>query len=194
VCSSDLPDAKNDEYTFNQYGIRVPVILVSPWVNRCVDHTEYDHTSLLKYLTDKWQLGPLGARTATANSIAGTLKAGAPRTDTIGSIRVPFSELVAEGTIDYDEEPSKHHESMHILAAYLERELKQDESPLMAKTLSLAQKIELSYGHAKSSLGKALEALGRALAEDGRSVKKQRVDHTVGVAAKLLNTGRIGQR
>jgi hypothetical protein len=30
----------------------------------------YDHTSLLKYLTDKWGLGPLGNRVPTANNFA----------------------------------------------------------------------------------------------------------------------------
>jgi hypothetical protein len=31
----------------------------------------FDHTSLLKYLIDKWGLGPLGARAAQANTFSG---------------------------------------------------------------------------------------------------------------------------
>jgi phospholipase C len=62
-------DAQPSEYPFNQLGLRVPAILVSPWVKPGVVHTQFDHTSLLKYLTDKWGLGPLGRRTAGANSI-----------------------------------------------------------------------------------------------------------------------------
>jgi phospholipase C len=61
------------EYTFNQLGVRVPALLVSPWTSARVDHTQFDHTSVLKYLTEKWSLGTLGKRVAEANSIAGAL-------------------------------------------------------------------------------------------------------------------------
>ncbi len=64
------PDDLTDEYTFARLGVRVPVLLVSPWVKRGVLSTQFDHTSLLKYLTDKWGLGPLGERVRMANSIA----------------------------------------------------------------------------------------------------------------------------
>jgi phospholipase C len=58
------------EYKFDRLGVRVPAMLVSPWVKRGVLHMQFDHTSLLKYLTDKWELGPLSRRVAKANSIA----------------------------------------------------------------------------------------------------------------------------
>jgi phospholipase C len=61
------PDEFNYEYTFDRYGVRVPTILVSPFVDRRVDHTVYDHTSILKYLVNKWGLEPLGERVAQAN-------------------------------------------------------------------------------------------------------------------------------
>jgi phospholipase C len=64
------PDSHAEEYTFDQFGVRVPAILISPWVGRGPFAVELDHTSLLRYLTDKWQLGSLGARTAAANSFA----------------------------------------------------------------------------------------------------------------------------
>ena len=63
------PDAHHEEYSFDRLGVRVPAILVSPWVKQGVQHTQFDHTSVLKYLTEKWSLGPLGNRTAAANSI-----------------------------------------------------------------------------------------------------------------------------
>jgi hypothetical protein len=34
----------------------------------------FDHTSPLKYLIDKWSLGPLGARAQAASSIAGLIQ------------------------------------------------------------------------------------------------------------------------
>ncbi len=64
------PDDNHAEYTFDQLGIRVPALLVSPWVGRRVESTQFDHTSVLKYITEKWQLCPLlSKRVEQANSI-----------------------------------------------------------------------------------------------------------------------------
>jgi hypothetical protein len=71
-------DAQPSEYTFKQFGVRVPAILVSPWVQAGVVHTQFDHTSLLKYLIEKWDLGELGRRTAAANSV-GSVISQSPR-------------------------------------------------------------------------------------------------------------------
>jgi phospholipase C len=50
----------------------------------------FDHTSLLRYVTDKWKLGPLGNRAAQAKSFADRLTVlDAPRTDTPERIPVP---------------------------------------------------------------------------------------------------------
>jgi hypothetical protein len=69
------PDDHHEEYTFNQFGVRVPALLVSPWVESRIEKTQFDHTSLLKYLTDKWQLDPLSSRrVAQATSIAVALR------------------------------------------------------------------------------------------------------------------------
>lgn len=62
------PDHHQDEYTFDQLGVRVPTLLVSPWVGAGVLQTEFDHTSMLKFATEQWGLGPLGARVAAAQS------------------------------------------------------------------------------------------------------------------------------
>ena len=76
------PDEYTTDFNFEQLGLRVPAILVSPWIKQQVIHTVFDHTSLLKYLIDKWGLGPLGNRTAKANTFASSLKElAAPRTD-----------------------------------------------------------------------------------------------------------------
>jgi phospholipase C len=78
------PDDHHEEYTFDRYGARVPAVLISPWVPRHVSHDMYDHTSVLRYLSDKWQLGPLGQRVANAKSfkqlIGSTLRDDTPTT------------------------------------------------------------------------------------------------------------------
>jgi phospholipase C len=77
------PDNKTAEYAFAQYGVRVPAVLISPWIDGQVISTEFDHTSLLAYLTAKWGLGELGQRTKKAYHFgAELLKRTSPRTDT----------------------------------------------------------------------------------------------------------------
>jgi phospholipase C len=77
------PDHHHEEYTFDLYGVRVPAILVSPYVGDGVFSDLLDHTSLLRYLQIKWGLGDLGARTARANTFQAVLQLDkAPRYDT----------------------------------------------------------------------------------------------------------------
>ncbi len=86
------PDGKTLQYTFDRLGLRVPALLVSPWVDRQVVHTQFDHTSLLKYLIDKWGLEALGERTARATSIALALTRQSPRPDQETVARIELSE------------------------------------------------------------------------------------------------------
>jgi phospholipase C len=84
------PDGNVSSFSFTQYGLRVPAVLISPWLEKQVLSEELDHTSLLRYATDKWALGPLGARTAAAKSFASSWKvAGAVRTDVPANIPEP---------------------------------------------------------------------------------------------------------
>jgi len=44
-------------------GTRIPLIAVSPYAKKgFVDHTYYDHVSILKFIERNWGLGPLSAR------------------------------------------------------------------------------------------------------------------------------------
>jgi phospholipase C len=53
-------------------GFRVPALLVSPYARRGhVDGTRLDTTSILRFIEYNWQLEPLAARDARANSFAG---------------------------------------------------------------------------------------------------------------------------
>jgi phospholipase C len=75
------PDHHQEEYTFDRYGVRVPAILVSPYVKNGLCSTVFDHTSLLRYLKKLWGLGDLGARTAVADTFDEEIGA-VRRTDT----------------------------------------------------------------------------------------------------------------
>lgn len=104
------PDAHTHEWAFDRLGVRVPAILVSPWVDKGVIKTVFDHTSLLRYLCDKWDLPPLGQRmqaqagSARANSFASELtKRTTPRGDTPEAITVQAP--LAAGMLDSAEPP-----------------------------------------------------------------------------------------
>ena len=51
-------------------GPRVPALIVSPYVRRgYVDHTIYDHTSILAFIEWRWGIKPLGDRDARVNNL-----------------------------------------------------------------------------------------------------------------------------
>jgi phospholipase C len=63
------PDGNTNTFAFDRLGVRVPAILVSPWLDRGFISTAFDHTSILKMATQLWPgVQPLGARTPQANS------------------------------------------------------------------------------------------------------------------------------
>jgi len=92
------PDANTTKFAFDKLGVRVPAILISPWLDKGVLSTEFDHTSLLKYATDKWGLGALGNRTAAANSFAGAFTRAAGRTDCPVALTIPTEAPIDPNT------------------------------------------------------------------------------------------------
>jgi phospholipase C len=85
------PDNNGNGFRFDVLGVRVPTVVVSPWVpdvrpgerdgRTCnlIDHTEYDHTSLLSTVERLWGLPTLTARDAAANDFRHLLAAEQPR-------------------------------------------------------------------------------------------------------------------
>lgn len=56
-------------YAFDRYGFRVPAVVVSPYAKAgYVSSTVYDHTSVLKFIEEKWNLPPLTRRDAAARA------------------------------------------------------------------------------------------------------------------------------
>ncbi len=53
-------------------GFRVPCLVVSPYAKRgVVDHTLYEHSSLLAFAEKVFGIGPMTARDAAANPMVG---------------------------------------------------------------------------------------------------------------------------
>jgi len=51
----DTEQYNHNKFPFNKYGVRIPAVIVSPWFSNQVDHTIYDHTSVLA--TIEWLFG-----------------------------------------------------------------------------------------------------------------------------------------
>jgi phospholipase C len=76
-------DPPHAEYEFNRLGVRVPTVLISPWITPQVVHTICDHTALLRSLQVRWGLGAMGARVAAGPDVLAALSlAPVPRDDT----------------------------------------------------------------------------------------------------------------
>ncbi|MGB8966249.1 MAG: alkaline phosphatase family protein [Candidatus Cybelea sp.] len=50
-------------------GFRVPMLIVSPYVQAHVEHTQYEYGSILKFIENNWNLGSLGTTDKRATSI-----------------------------------------------------------------------------------------------------------------------------
>lgn len=59
---------------YDRYGFRVPAVIVSPFARRrYVSHRIHDHTSILKFVETKWNLGALTYRDANADDLLDSL-------------------------------------------------------------------------------------------------------------------------
>jgi len=64
-------------------GTRVPAIIISPYAKRgFVDHTQYDTTSILKFIETRWGLAPLGTRDAAAYDLSNAFDLPKPASTT----------------------------------------------------------------------------------------------------------------
>jgi phospholipase C len=77
-------------FTFGQLGVRVPAVVVSPWIAaHTVDHTVYDHSSVPATIERLFGLPPLTARDAAANDVTALFTEGQPRTDAPATLNNP---------------------------------------------------------------------------------------------------------
>lgn len=89
VCPDDVSDAGAQGFRFNRFGVRVPAVVVSPYIEpgtvfRSPTDVPFDHTSLLATLRD-WLAIPAAAmlpskRIAAAPTLESMLTRDAPRT------------------------------------------------------------------------------------------------------------------
>lgn len=79
-------------FTFEQYGPRVPAIVISPWIPKnTVDHRLYDHSSVPATLETLFDLAPMTERDLAANTILPLLSLAAAREDAPAILPSPAS-------------------------------------------------------------------------------------------------------
>lgn len=164
----------------------MPAILVSPWVGARVEKTVFDHASLLKYLTEKWKLGPLGRRTEVAKSIGIAFNQDKPRAGTVPFIRVPYSELIPERPDLEKEDSSNHQEALHAFAAYLAEE----RDSATAKLIQELARGGSFWVRSKATLGKLMIRVGNILTKDLEKLRRKRIITTTEVAMRRLRQAR----
>jgi phospholipase C len=68
-----------DQASFNQLGVRVPTIVISPWARmHTVSHVAHDHTSVLRLIEAIFDLPALTARDANADALLDMFDFGCP--------------------------------------------------------------------------------------------------------------------
>jgi phospholipase C len=79
-------------FTFQQYGPRVPTVVISPWIPKnVVDHRLYDHSSIPATIEKLFGIDPLTERDGAANSALALLSLGAGRDNTPTTLPSPAS-------------------------------------------------------------------------------------------------------
>src|SRR4029077_9238241 len=73
----DRANFKLPFFAFDRLGLRVPAVIVSPWIGKgTVEHRMLQHTSVIKTVCDIFELnGPLNQRDASAQSFADLFEA-----------------------------------------------------------------------------------------------------------------------
>ena len=67
-------------FKFERLGVRVPTVLVSAYIEpRTIINTEFSHSSMVRTLTDKWNLGHLTERDRAAANFSEAFNRAAPR-------------------------------------------------------------------------------------------------------------------
>jgi phospholipase C len=107
---TDVPAAggpADDTARYRRYGVRVPTLLISPWVaTGGVAKDQFDHTSLIATMLRRFCLDangqppPFGQRTDNANDVGrtltvGTLPVAIPATPNVPAAEQPPSDVVA---------------------------------------------------------------------------------------------------
>jgi phospholipase C len=87
------------DFAFDRYGVRVPAVIVSPYIARgTVAHEVFDHSSIVATVLRDHGLAPLTERDRQANDVRSLLTLTQPRTDAPASLPDPVYAVSATPT------------------------------------------------------------------------------------------------
>jgi phospholipase C len=134
-----IPSTGHNKYgfTFEQYGSRVPAVVISPWIpQNVVDHRLYDHSSIPATLEKLFGMDPLTERDRAANSLHPLLSLDAARDDAPSTLPSPASTPASERlamamspSVSYSQlVPSRPHDSVNdgSLPVIIQAAMRQD--------------------------------------------------------------------
>lgn len=106
---------------FETLGVRVPAVLISPWVAQGVYSDQMDHTSVLKYVCQKWNLPALSTRADQAADFRSVVQA-ARRNVAADPIRIPQERMAMQATSSSPENESDHQRALRALCDKIEQD------------------------------------------------------------------------
>ncbi len=97
--STTDPENNHFNFDFKQLGVRVPAVIISPLIPKgIIDHTTYDHTSVLATIENIFGILSLTNRDKHANTLKHLLSLSLPRTDAPTTLPEPaHSGIWCEG-------------------------------------------------------------------------------------------------
>jgi phospholipase C len=139
VPSPDGKKSKHPPFDFTRLGVRVPTILVSPFVEKgAVDSTIYEHSSLPATIKTLFNLPEgLTARDKAANTFEKNLSCSIPRSDTPLTLPVPGEP----------EESRRHRKLLHTDSLEKWRRGEVDQTEISREPISTFQKSLVDLGH-----------------------------------------------
>jgi hypothetical protein len=112
------------------------------------------------------------------------------RDDTVGFIRVPYTELVPEHPEWEQEEPTEHQIGIHAFAYFLSKE---GDSAAAAALESVA--VDAGWWmKAQSAMARLFSALGNWLSQGVQERRKERIGQTTKVAMAVLGRREQGRK
>jgi phospholipase C len=82
IAPGDSMEYNINGFDFTQLGVRVPALIISPLIPKnTIDHTQYEHCSVLSTIERLWNLPPLTKRDANANDFLHLFSLPTPRDD-----------------------------------------------------------------------------------------------------------------
>jgi len=96
--STTDPDSNKYGFDFQQLGVRVPAIIVSPYIDRgVIDHQVYEHSSVLATVEKQFGLKNLTRRDQQSTPLSRLLTLAEPRTDAPVSLPPPANSGLSLG-------------------------------------------------------------------------------------------------